>query len=310
MENLVSMIIPTYNRLELLKKAINSAINQTYKNIEIIVTDDSTNELSYDYCKKLAVSEPRLKYFKNTTHKQSPNGNKNNGFDNANGDFICILDDDDELKSSAIQECFEFLSSGYKTVFADCLCEIDGVISEQISGRNPYKVSGKMSKIDYHCGRINGEYFKLFSREFIDEFRFDENSFGGENELYIRFFEKDVYYHKKPLYIYRILRADSATTNASKYPKNVAYAYLKTVSLTQKIALKHEPKFIAFLYKEAAYYAKIAGDYVLMYRCIFKSLKTKITKEAIIFLFVSFLPKIALFKLSSWRVKIKQRFGI
>ena len=183
-------------------------------------------------------------------------------------------------------------------------------MTEVVAGRSPYSKSGAMSKVDYHCGRINGEYFKLFSREFIDGFRFDESSFGGENELYIRFFEKNVFYLKKPLYIYRIARSDSATLNAGKHALNVANAYIKTANLHYDIAIKNEPKFLAMQYKNAAYYAKIAGEYGLMLRCIFKSLSIKFNKEAFIFLLLSPLPSGILPALSKLRVKIKQRFGV
>ncbi|MFC2491845.1 MAG: glycosyltransferase family 2 protein [Campylobacter curvus] len=307
-EPLISVVIPTFNRSELLKKALNSALAQSYENLEIIVTDDGADESAYEICK--AVNDVRVKYFKNSAHAKSPNGNKNNGFDNATGEFVCLLDDDDELYESAIKECFECLSGGYACVFADAICEKDGVITDKIAGRSPYAQSGEMSKIDYHCGRISGEFFKLFSREFIEDFRFDERSFGGENELYIRFFEKRVFYLKKPLYIYRIARADSATVNASKHAKSVAHAYLKTANLCREIASVHAPEFLALQYKNAAYYAKMAGEYKMMYRAIFKSLSVKVSKEAVVFLLLSPLPSSVLPMLSRLRVWIKQRFKI
>lgn len=307
-EPLISVIIPTFNRINLLKKALNSALNQTYKNLEIIITDDKSSDGTSEFCQNL--KDPRVKYVVNETHTKGPNGNKNNGFDNCNGEFICLLDDDDELYLTAISECFDFIKQGYNAVFADCICELNGDISGKISGRNPYEKSCEMSKIDYHCGRINGEYFKLFSHKFIENFRLDENSFGGENELYIRFFEDLVYYHKKPLYIYRIARFDSATANAAKHADKVANAYLKTANLCYEIASKMAPEFLALQYKNAAYYAKIAGKYALMYECLFKSLRIKFNKEALVFLLLSPLPSSFLQRLSKLRVKIKERFGI
>ena len=307
-EPLISVIIPTFNRPKLLKKALNSALNQSYKNLEIIVTDDGADESASEICKNFA--DPRIKFVKNLTRAKSPNGNKNNGFDNASGELVCLLDDDDELLPGAIEECLKFIKQGFSCVFADCLCEVDGALTDKISGSSPYLQSGEMSKIDYHCGRVGGEFFKLFKREFIENFRFDERSFGGENELYIRFFERRVYYLKKPLYIYRIARADSATLNAAKHASAVAHAYLKTAKMCEEIALKHEPKFLATQYKMAAYYAKMAGDYALTYRCIFKSLSVKFSKEAFVFLLASILPSSLLPTLSKLRVKLKRRFGI
>ena len=46
-----------------------------------------------------------------------------------------------------------------RAFFADAICEKDGVMTNVMAGRSPYIKSGAMSKVDYHCGRINGEYF-------------------------------------------------------------------------------------------------------------------------------------------------------
>ncbi|CAD7288774.1 glycosyltransferase family 2 protein [Campylobacter suis] len=309
MKPLVSIVIATFNRPQLLKKALNSAILQDYENLQIIVTDDGDGDVAAQICSDF--NDARVTFVKNTIHAKSPNGNKNNGFDNAKGEFICLLDDDDEFFSdSAISECMEILEQGYECVFADCLVEIDGICTHQISGQSPYEKDGAMSKVDYHCGRITGEFFKLFSRKFIEDFRFDERSFGGENELYIRFFEGRVYYLKKPLYLYRIERADSATKNAAKHALKVAHAYLKTVNLTKEIASVHAPEFLALQYKMAAYYAKMGGDYALSFSCLIKSLRMKFNKEALVLLALFILPNSALSWLSGFRVKIKQRFGI
>lgn len=301
MKPLVSVIITTFNRPELLKKAISSALKQDYENLEVIVSDDGEN---YEILQNF--QDKRLVYTKNLTRAKSPNGNKNNGFDKANGEYLCLLDDDDELLSGTISECMEFIKEGYFSVFADRVCEENGVLTGKISGKTPYEKSTKMEKIDYHCGKFGGEFFMLFSKEFVENFRFDESSFGGENELYIRFFEKPTYYYKKPLYLYRINRDDSATKNAHKNGIKVANAYIKTINLTKEIALEHNPKMIAILYKNAAYYAKQSGDLKAMRSYLASSLKTRVCKENLIFLSLCFLPNFALRWLSSLRVKLKK----
>lgn len=89
-----SFVIPTYNRHEYLKQAIQSILNQTYKNYEIIVTDNSSNDLSKHVCKSF--NDKRIRYFKNP---------KNIGFvknlyknvNKASGKYLFILGDDDLL---------------------------------------------------------------------------------------------------------------------------------------------------------------------------------------------------------------------
>ncbi|MGP1485124.1 MAG: glycosyltransferase family 2 protein [Campylobacter sp.] len=313
-EPLVSIIIATCNRPELLKKALSSALMQDYVNLEIIVTDDGLDEQAGEICDSFA--DARIKFVKNTTHAKSPNGNKNNGFDVAKGDFLCLLDDDDELISnSAVSQCMAHIGSVFDnqvvaSVFADCARDIDGVMDGSVAGVSPYMQSGTMNKIDYHCGHITGEFFKVFSREFIENFRFDERSFGGENELYVRFFEKGVFYLKKPLYKYRLHRVDSATKNATKHANDVAYAYAKSAKLYYEIAHVYAPEFIALEYKMAAYYYKLGGKYALSLRYLFKSLGIKFTKEAFVMLLLLAVPNSFLPILSKIRVAIRQKFGI
>ena len=65
---LVSILIPTYNRPDYFKIAFESALNQTYSNIEIIVCDNSTNEKTNEYIKPF-LSNKRVKYYRNYNAK-------------------------------------------------------------------------------------------------------------------------------------------------------------------------------------------------------------------------------------------------
>ena len=89
----ISIIVPIYNVEEYIEKCVDSLINQTYKNIEIILVDDGSTDKSYDICKKYSETDSRIKLI----HKE--NGGlsdaRNVGIDNATGDYITFLDSDD-----------------------------------------------------------------------------------------------------------------------------------------------------------------------------------------------------------------------
>ncbi len=91
---LVSVLIPTYNRPEYLKLAIKSALDQTYSNIEIIISDDSSNEDSRHMIEKDFSLYNNLLYFKNEK-PYGPAGNFKRCLELANGDYISFLMDDD-----------------------------------------------------------------------------------------------------------------------------------------------------------------------------------------------------------------------
>jgi len=96
---MVSIIIPTYKRPDRLLKALNSVINQTYKDIEILVIDDDPekNELP----ELLNTKYDKIRYFKNE-RKKGANGARNTGIIHAKGSFIAFLDDDDEWFSEKL----------------------------------------------------------------------------------------------------------------------------------------------------------------------------------------------------------------
>ena len=100
MNSLVSVIIPTYKRSNYILRAINSILNQTYKNIEIIVIDD--NEVDDEFSKitqnilKKLIDSKQIIYIKHTTNK-GISAARNTGIKMASGDYIAFLDDDDEF---------------------------------------------------------------------------------------------------------------------------------------------------------------------------------------------------------------------
>ena len=94
MEPLISVYIPTYNRLELLKRAVQSVQSQTYKNFEIIIVDDNSSDGTQDFLVGLTKVDSRIRYF----FKDKNSGacvSRNIAINLAQGELITGLDDDD-----------------------------------------------------------------------------------------------------------------------------------------------------------------------------------------------------------------------
>ncbi|MCK5146213.1 glycosyltransferase [bacterium] len=95
---LVSTIIPTFQRAQCLKRAINSVLNQTYQNIEVVVVDDNDPvtefRLETENLMSFYSNDKRVRYIK---HEKNKNGAaaRNTGILHAKGEIICFLDDDD-----------------------------------------------------------------------------------------------------------------------------------------------------------------------------------------------------------------------
>ncbi len=102
----VSVVVPTYNRCQFIDRAINSILNQTYTNFEIIVVDDNGDgtpargEMVNKMKKYLP--DPRIKYIRNATNLGGALA-RNIGIEQATGAYITFLDDDDEYLPTKIE---------------------------------------------------------------------------------------------------------------------------------------------------------------------------------------------------------------
>lgn len=87
-----SIIIPTYNRAHVILKAINSIINQSFKDWELIIVDDGSVDNTRELIEE--INNSQIKYIYQTNQERS--AARNNGIMNAAGQYICFLDSDDE----------------------------------------------------------------------------------------------------------------------------------------------------------------------------------------------------------------------
>jgi glycosyltransferase involved in cell wall biosynthesis len=107
MNTLISICIPTFRRPELLLEAVNSCLQQTYPNIQIIICDDSPDDNSENIIKGLG-SPRKIKYFRNSPSLgQARNVNKL--FEYAEGEYLVLLHDDDLLLPNAVKSMLQCL---------------------------------------------------------------------------------------------------------------------------------------------------------------------------------------------------------
>jgi glycosyltransferase involved in cell wall biosynthesis len=102
--DLVSILIPVYNREKLVIESIQSAQNQTYKNIEIIVCDNCSTDNTFSVITELAKADSKIKVFQNE-HNLGPVGNWKRCVELANSEFSKILFSDDLISANFIEEC-------------------------------------------------------------------------------------------------------------------------------------------------------------------------------------------------------------
>lgn len=114
--SLVSVIIPTYNREEYLLECVQSILNQTYRNIEIIIVSDGGTDDSE--LKINALGDNRIKWYNLNINYGRPAPARNYGLSVANGSYICFCDDDDLWVKDKLEKQFELLSDKYNICFS------------------------------------------------------------------------------------------------------------------------------------------------------------------------------------------------
>ena len=153
---LVSAVITTKNRCDVLVRALNSVNDQIYAELEIVVVDDASTDNTQTVCKNYKSRFP-LKYVR-IAPEESKGGNyaRNQGILNASGDYIAFLDDDDEWLEQKISEQMDYMEAHP---------EVSGVVCayEEI-----YLVNGKnySSVRDQYCCDVLQKRFELGGKAF------------------------------------------------------------------------------------------------------------------------------------------------
>ncbi|GAX40090.1 family 2 glycosyl transferase [Tolypothrix sp. NIES-4075] len=114
----ISVIIPTYNRIQYLQRAINSVINQTYTNYELIVVDDASTDGTVNFIKENYSHIQCISLSKN----RGAGAARNEGINIAIGNFIAFLDSDDEWAPNYLETQLQYIESSPNIVLSFCSC--------------------------------------------------------------------------------------------------------------------------------------------------------------------------------------------
>ncbi|MCX5701520.1 MAG: glycosyltransferase family 2 protein [Candidatus Omnitrophica bacterium] len=112
-KDLVTVVIPTFNRSELLRRAVESCIKQNYRELEIIIVDDASCDNTQEVVNSFG--DPRIRYIRHERNS-GLSAARNTGIRNANGEFIAFLDDDDEWLPSKIESQIKIFKQEYEKI--------------------------------------------------------------------------------------------------------------------------------------------------------------------------------------------------
>lgn len=179
----ISFIVPIYNEQENLRRCVDSLINQTYENIEILLIDDGSTDRSLSIAQEY-VTDSRVSVF----HKENGglSDTRNYGLERVTGDYIGFVDSDDWLELDIVEHCVDIINQhrcdivDFKSIFKNSASE-----KTPIPDKYTYEIIEKDNlKYDYlYRGQTQQSPFtvwrKIYKRELFDSVRFIK---GMKNE--------------------------------------------------------------------------------------------------------------------------------
>lgn len=204
---LVTVIITTYNRAHVLRRAINSVLAQTYKNIQIVIVDDGSTDATDILLGEYA--DPRIEVLR---HPQNRGvlAAKNTGLSHIRGEWFTLLDSDDQMDPDAI----EVLLNVPRCVDAS----IDAVTCNLRDSRTGEFIGKGLAEDQYLdaktiCQKCSGDFCGLTKTSLLGELRFNEKLHGHEDTLWYKINARAKrYYIHKQLFTCDTGGADKITT--------------------------------------------------------------------------------------------------
>lgn len=211
----ISVLIAAYNVEKYIKKCIQSIIDQTYRNLEIIVVDDCSKDNTGKICDEMADKDPRIISIHHETNKRLP-GARNTGLENATGEYIVFVDGDDWLALDFVDYLYNIIKQTGAEMAISCTNfttrDMQQTKHDYIEIWTPEEATA-----NFLYSRIPiGAWDKIYKREFIEKnnlrfkdlftaegFRFISDCSQRANHIAVG--------HRR-IYYYRLNNPNSATT--------------------------------------------------------------------------------------------------
>lgn len=237
--DLVSIIVPVYDAEQFLDRCIESALHQTYQNLEIVLVDDGSPDRCGDICDRHAKEDNRIVVI----HQENagPSAARNTGLDAAKGDFIYFLDSDDYIDLNTISvlvdtaknEDADIVISGHYRVESSGEIRDDAAVWPEIHSTEEARLAVLRNKIpNFVCS-------KLFRSWIWNDLRFPvgvvmEDMYVIGKAMYIA---NKVVVRKNPLYYYSHENAGSITSISGTGYLKIRYGKYLAWREHEKLAL-------------------------------------------------------------------------
>lgn len=238
----ISIIVPVYNVEKYVKQCLQSILNQTFSDFEVIIIDDGSSDQSGKICDDFARLNSKITVLH--TENEGLASARNKGLDRAKGDYICFVDSDDYLQENYLEFLYRIIQNS-EYDFVSCAANF---VDEQgkLIRRNDYLVSEKEIVGDeiidiYMTTNLieDASWNKLYKKTVWQDLRFLEGYIYEDSEIIVRLLQrcKTIFFTSEFLYYYRI-RSDSILSYEGKsiYKKKYKIKNLHLLSVYESRA--------------------------------------------------------------------------
>lgn len=216
----VSVIIPVYNVEKYLRRCLDSVVNQTYKNLEIILVNDGSPDDSKEICEEYAAKHDNIQLI--SQENQGNSGARNTALKYITGEYVMFVDSDDWIELDAIEYCVESMKENNVDIVVTQMVRkksyipakentniLEKILTQEQYAKQFFKIGS--NKIEYYI------WSKLYKREVVNNITFPTGLSIGEDALMtFRYIinSRKIFYSTKVTYNY-FYNDDSLTSKFS-----------------------------------------------------------------------------------------------
>lgn len=233
----ISIIVPVYNVEQYLEKCINSVLNQTYSNIEVILVDDGSTDSSGNICDKYSLIDRRV----SVIHKCNGglSSARNAGLSSSTGDFIGFVDSDDWISNDMYEYLYSLLiKSNADVVSASYVKTVDPYLNFNNSYCE-HLITGSSNILKYFFSsdimNQNNDYpvwTKLYKREFFSNTKFPEGKIYEDIIMNYNILQKCNIYVKSSKLVYAYYQRPMSITKSK-----LMFKHLSLIDVSKEILL-------------------------------------------------------------------------
>lgn len=294
---MISVIVPVYNVEKYVGKCIESILQQTYTDFELILVNDGSTDKSGEICSKYSKIDKRIKLINQANGGLS--SARNVGIDVCAGDYITFIDSDDYISKCMLQELYECLSDAVADI---AMCSFkrvkeNDVVTEKIESINPELIDSKECFRRIYTAKADEftvAWGKLYKKELFKGLRYPEGKIHEDEFVTYKLFAQaeKIVYLDVALYYYLIREQSIMHAAFSRKSLVRLEAYSERINYFENIG---ESKLAAmaaqrFIDKSAEYYTlmrdndknDIRTQAINLYNKYYMSFKCETLREKII----------------------------